>query len=173
MRAAFLDRDDTINRDYPDEVWTSVREPELLPGAVEGMLRLMQLGYRLFIITNQYVIGENFVTREAYEHFSGRLLELLEARGVQVERIYHCPHRRDEGCGCCKPRPGMILQALADYPEIDLARSFMAGDSWRDRELARGLKLRFFGIGMEETDYGQSVASLREAADILKQEDEP
>ena len=33
------------------------------------------------------MIGENFVTREAYEHFSGRLLELLEARGVPVELI--------------------------------------------------------------------------------------
>ena len=171
MRAAFLDRDDTISRDYPDEVWKTVTEPELLPGAAEGMRRLMQMGYTLFIITNQYVIGEGFVTREGYEHFAGRLLEKLAAQGVQVEQVYHCPHRRDENCGCCKPRPGMILQALADYPKIDRSRSFMAGDSWRDRELARGLGLRFFGVGMEETDYGQTVASLREAADILEQEE--
>ena len=171
MRAAFLDRDGTISRDYPDGIWKSMTEPELLPGAVEGMRRMLEMGYTLFIITNQYVIGEGFVTREEYERFARRLLEKLKAQGVQVAQVYHCPHRRDGGCDCCKPQTGMIRQALKDYPDIDVSRSFMAGDSWRDRELARRMGLRFFGMGMDETDYGQAVASLKEAAAILEQEE--
>ena len=64
---------------------------------------------------------------------------------------FYCPHARDSGCDCCKPRPGLICQALAKYPEIDLSASFFAGYSPADRELARRCGLEFYGVGPEQS----------------------
>lgn len=40
-KIAFLDRDGTINKDYPDNEWKYVKAPELLPGTING-LKLIQ-----------------------------------------------------------------------------------------------------------------------------------
>ncbi len=171
-RIAFLDRDDTISRDYADSEWAGKREPELLTGAPEAMARLQSLGYEMIIVTNQYIIGEGFITLQEYTRFHQRLLERLAAAGVTVLDTFFCPHGRSEGCGCCKPEPGLILQALAKYPDIDLSQSFMAGDSWRDRELARRFSLPFYGVNMHKSNYGHPVASLREAVERVARQQE-
>ena len=56
MKVAFLDRDGTIVRDYPDDEWKRKTVPEVLDGAIEGMQLLNQLGYAIIIVTNQYII---------------------------------------------------------------------------------------------------------------------
>ena len=34
-KIVFLDRDGTINRDYPDKEWAFIKEPELLSNTIE------------------------------------------------------------------------------------------------------------------------------------------
>ena len=156
MKAAFLDRDGTINRSYwqtagegEAEYWMGSEVPELLPGAAEGMRYLKERGYELFIITNQYPIGEGQITQEFYDAFMEKLLGQLREQGAEVSDVFFCPHRRDEGCACCKPRPGMIHQALRKYPQIDMSRSFFAGDSVADEGIAEACGLPFYGVGRE------------------------
>ena len=62
MKTAFLDRDGTINRDYPDVEWKGKTEPELIDGAMEGLRFLQDQGYALIMITNQYLIDEGIIT---------------------------------------------------------------------------------------------------------------
>ena len=107
MKTAFLDRDGTINRDYPDSQWSGKTVPEMIPGAVEGLRFLQKQGYALIMITNQYVIGEGYITLEEYQNFTDSLIHRLAENGIQLLDIFYCPHRRDAGCGCCKPKPGM------------------------------------------------------------------
>ncbi len=172
-KVAFLDRDDTISRDYPDDEWAGKEQPELLKGAPEAMARLQRLGYDLIIVTNQYIIGEGKITGQDYQRFHRRLLEQLAAASVSVLDTFFCPHARGSGCSCCKPEPGLILQAMGKYPDIDLCQSFLAGDSWRDRELARHFSLPFYGINMQVSDYGTPVASLWEAVErVARQQEE-
>ncbi|MBQ2956338.1 MAG: HAD-IIIA family hydrolase [Clostridia bacterium] len=169
MKVAFLDRDGTINRSFwthehegGPEYWAGSDEPELLPGAAEGMRRLIDCGYRIIIITNQYPIGEGGITQDFYDRFTEKLLAKLRAAGVDVLDVFFCPHRRDEGCACCKPRPGMIQAALKKYPGIDMTESFFAGDSAADEGIARACRLPFFGVGR---DGGQRIESL---ADLVR-----
>lgn len=162
VKVAFLDRDGTINRDYPDDEWRNIRAPELLDGAAEAMRHLMALGYRIIIITNQYIIGEGFISLEQYESFTQRLLAELEARGVNVLDVFYCPHRRDSGCGCCKPMPGMVRAACEKYPQIDLAQSFFAGDSVADMQMAQACGLRFYGINLPCENSMDSLIKLKE-----------
>ena len=148
MKVAFLDRNGTINKDYPDDEWTAIRAPELLCGAAEAMRHLTSLGYRIIIITNQYIIGEGFISLAQYESFTQRLLAELEAEGISVLDVFYCPHRRDSGCDCCKPKWGMIRAACEKYPQIEPAQSFYAGDSTADMQMAQACGLRFYGINL-------------------------
>lgn len=168
MKAAFLDRDGTINRDYPDADWAHIAEPELMSGAAEGLRRLSAMGFALIVVTNQYIIGEGVITSAQYEAFNVRLRALLRREGVVLTDIFCCPHRRDAGCSCCKPRAGMIRQACEKYPGIELDRSFIAGDSPSDRGLAENTGLPFYGIGPGEACGAADLAAL---AQLLKMSD--
>lgn len=50
LKIAFLDRDGTLIKDYPDEKWREIKEPEFLEGSIEGLKRLKEMGYDFIII---------------------------------------------------------------------------------------------------------------------------
>ncbi len=161
MKIAFLDRDGTINRDYSDAQWRDVKAPEMLDGAVEAMRRFADLGYKIILITNQYTIGEGIISIEDYRRFTALLLDALAHQGVEVLDIFFCPHGRDEGCSCQKPRTGMIEDACRKYPGIDLTLSFFVGDSAADMELARRCGVKFYGIGLDCEHPIERLADMR------------
>jgi D-glycero-D-manno-heptose 1,7-bisphosphate phosphatase len=168
MKIAFLDRDGTIVSEYPDEVWPSVSVPEFLPGAIEALTAFERKGYEIIIVTNQYLIGEGLITQEQYDLFTGRMMEVLNRHGIRVLEIFYCPHRRDSGCACLKPKPGMIEAALKRHPNINLSQSFLVGDSPCDIELAERMGLRAFSIGFESGLAGvTNVASLRDVVPLV------
>ena len=176
MKIAFLDRDGTINkscwtpvdREGGPEYWNGSEEPELLPGTLEGIRHLIACGYKIIIITNQYPIGEGQVTQAFYDRYMDRLLSLLKEGGAEVLDVFFCPHRRDEGCECCKPRTGMIRQALKKYPQIDMSRSFFAGDSAADEGVARAANLPFYGV---RRDCERRIESLRDLTFLISDAD--
>ena len=148
MKIAFLDRDGTISRDYPDEVWRQIRYPEILPGSLQGMKHIEEKGYEIIIVTNQYIIGEGHISIEQYNDFNKKVLEQLKENGIAIKDVFYCPHARVTQCDCCKPKTGMIKQALKKYPNINLAESFMCGDSEGDMLCAESMGLKFFGINI-------------------------
>jgi len=133
--AIFLDRDGTIIRDCdylsdPDAV-------AFLPGAAEALRRFQEMGFRLFILTNQSGIGRGYFTEDDMHAVHARLTERLTAEGIRVEKIYACPHAPDAaGCTCRKPATGMIEQATTEF-DLDLSASYVVGDKQSDVELAR------------------------------------
>jgi D-glycero-D-manno-heptose 1,7-bisphosphate phosphatase len=59
------------------------------------------------------------------------LFELKKNGGI-IQKIYYCPHLAAEICNCRKPNPGLIQQAMIDFPEIKVAQSYLIGDSDTD-----------------------------------------
>ena len=55
---------------------------------------------------------------------------------LDLDDVIYCTHDDDNDTGCRKPEPGMFLQAQ-DKWKIDLANSFMVGDTWKDLEAAK------------------------------------
>jgi D-glycero-D-manno-heptose 1,7-bisphosphate phosphatase len=133
-RYAVLDRDGTINveRHYlsnPDEL-------ELLPEAAEGLKRLKQLGLGLIVITNQSAIDRGYFDEARLSAIHARLLTLLREHGVELDGIYHCPHRPDENCACRKPGLALAEQAALDL-NFRLDQAFFIGDNRCDIEMGR------------------------------------
>jgi D-glycero-D-manno-heptose 1,7-bisphosphate phosphatase len=171
-RAVFLDRDGVINRalvrdgkPYPP---SSLAEFEILPGVAEACATLKQAGFLLVVATNQPDVGRGTTAKVTVEALHAHLLQRLP-----LDRIEVCYHsgRSDSECDCRKPKPGMLQQAARELG-IDLSRSFMVGDRWRDIDCGHAA-----GCTTILVDYGYDeplrqpphyrVKSLREAADLI------
>jgi HAD superfamily hydrolase (TIGR01662 family) len=61
--------------------------------------------------------------------------------GGQIDGVYMCPHKPEDGCSCRKPLPGLLLQAAEDL-SLDLQRSWMIGDAWSDVQAGEAAGMR-------------------------------
>ena len=164
-KIVFLDRDGTINKDYPDIEWKYIKNPELLNGTIEGLKLIKKYGYEIIIVTNQYIIADGIITKEQYKKFNKKLKEILKENGIEILKIYYCPHNDLDNCNCKKPKTGMIDMALKDF-EIDLSNSFYVGDSYNDYELAKKFNLDFYGIKGINDD---SIFKYQSLYDVIKE----
>ena len=137
-RAVFLDRDGVLNRalvrdgvPFPPG---TLEEFTLEEGVIEGCARLKEAGFVLVVISNQPDVGRGTQDREVVEamHQTLRLaIPTLDA----IEVCYHAGARHSDPCDCRKPKPGMLLRAAVTH-DLDLTRSFVIGDRWRDIDCA-------------------------------------
>jgi len=169
-RAVFLDRDGVINRvliresrPYPP---ASLDEFEILPGVADALRDLKKAGFRLIVATNQPDVAKSVLPREMVENFHDRIRQTLP-----IDAIHVCYHVDADDCACRKPRPGMLLEAARAW-YIDLTRSFMVGDRWRDIDAGRAARCKTIWV---RCDYDERlpeqpdavVASLWEASRLI------
>lgn len=133
--ALFIDRDGVINKLRVADYVKQISEFDLLPEVIPALEILRPLFKRIFVVTNQQGIGKGLMIDsidKIHEHF----LSLLPFN-LLPDKIYHCPHLREDNCVCRKPKPGMALMAKNEFPEIQLTNSIMIGDSQSDMEFAK------------------------------------
>lgn len=147
-KAIFLDRDGTLNRNT--HYLIDFEDFELLPG-VESALRIFQeLGYRLFVVSNQSGVARGYFGYEAVEALHLKISAHFATLGITIEEFAFCPHHPDgsvaayaKTCDCRKPMPGMLLSLAAKHG-VDLAQSIMVGD--RDFDAQTGLNAGAGGV---------------------------
>lgn len=169
-RAVFLDRDGVINRavvrdgkPYPP---ANLAEMEILPGVPEALAELHDAGLMLIVVTNQPDVARGTTPKAVVEMINNYL-----ASSLPIDEFRTCYHDSDDGCECRKPRPGALLAAASQHG-IDLARSFMVGDRWRDTEAGQraGCNTIFIDYGYAEQQpesVDHRVGSLQEATKII------
>jgi histidinol-phosphate phosphatase family protein len=141
MRAIFLDKDGTLIENVPYNVDPDQIQLAWLAGPALQMFQ--QMGYQLFVVSNQAGIAKGYFTEASLEPVQRRLGELLAQYGVTLNGFYYCPHSPDGvinryaiDCTCRKPMPGMLQRAAQEH-DIDLSRSWMIGDILHDVEAGR------------------------------------
>ena len=149
MKIAFLDRDGTIMKDYPDNIWGQIETPDFFDDTFDALKNIQEKGYKIIIITNQYIIGEKLITETQYKNFTNLYINILKNQHIDILDIFYCPHPRTMNCKCHKPNTGMIENALNKYKDIDISKSFFAGDSECDENLAKSINIKFFRINYQ------------------------
>jgi D,D-heptose 1,7-bisphosphate phosphatase len=125
---------------------------EILPGVPEAIRELNHHGWRAVVVTNQPVIAKGWATEADLQIIHNKLETLLGRAHAFLDRIYYCPHHPDAGfageiaalkiqCECRKPGTGMIRRAVAEL-NIDLAQSWLIGDTTTDVQTAKNAGLR-------------------------------
>lgn len=147
-KAVFFDRDGVLNVDKA--YLYKIDELEWIDGALEAIAYLTQSGYLVFVVTNQSGIARGYYTVAEMEKLHQHMTETAAVSGGKIEKFYYCPHlpagsvvEYAVDCECRKPKPGLILQALAEY-DIDTDRSFLVGDKKRDVEAAEAAGIKGF-----------------------------
>jgi D-glycero-D-manno-heptose 1,7-bisphosphate phosphatase len=169
--AVFLDRDGVLNapivRDGVPHPPSTQRDFTLLPGVPEACQSLREAGFVLLVVTNQPDIARGVQERSVVDGFHDFLRQTLP-----IDEVYLCPHDDRDGCECRKPSPGMLLRGAQDR-NVDLSRSFMVGDRWRDIEAGHraGCHTVYIDRGYTEkppVNPGTIVGDLGEAAARIK-----
>lgn len=136
-RAVFLDRDGTLNVDKA--YLHAASDWQWIPGAVEAIRLLNDVGLLVIVTTNQSGIARGYYDEAAVQSLHTTVDAWLSVQGAHIDGYFFCPHHPDYSpiaCDCRKPAPGMLLAAARTF-DIDLAHSFVVGDSARDVEAGR------------------------------------
>src|SRR5258706_5259253 len=173
-RAVFLDRDGVINaaivRDGKPYAPLSLDEMRILDGVPQALAQLRAAGYLNVLVTNQPDVANGKTTRAVVEQMHSRLVQELPIDAVKV-----CFHDDADNCGCRKPKPGMLLEAARELG-IDMAKSYLVGDRWRDVAAAQaaGCKALFIDYSYRERQPDLPyvrVKSLPDAAAFITRND--
>ena len=149
--AVFFDRDGVLNHDTG-----YTHRPEdlrLIDGAVETIRRCNRARRYVFVVTNQSGVARGLYTMEAVRTFHAAMQRELRRAGAHIDGLYICPHHPDgtvdayrQDCACRKPAPGMLRQALEEWP-VDIAASVMIGDRPSDMQAAAACGIAGFQFG--------------------------
>lgn len=159
MKVAFLDRDGVINENRSDYV-KAWEEFVFLPGALDALRVLQQAGWTTVVITNQAVIHRNIVPQSVVDEINYRMSRTVEYHGGHIDAVLYCPHRPEEGCGCRKPQPGLLLRAAQRFG-LQLDRCYLIGDALTDIAAGRAVGCR---CALVQTGRGRQQL-IREDAD--------
>lgn len=144
-RGAFFDRDGVINVSPPPGVY--LRSPEefrLLPEAVKWIRGFNALDVPVIVVTNQRGVSRGLIEPAELDRIHATMRDAVAAQGGRIDDVFCCPHE-ENACDCRKPLPGLVWQAAEKW-NLDVPRSVMLGDSWRDRELAANCGMRFVEV---------------------------
>ena len=157
--AVFIDRDGTILDELGYVVPGS--EIKIYPFSAPAIVKLSQAGFPVVVITNQGGIALGMYDHAFVDQTHKDLAEALADDGAEITAWYYCPHHPDgkvveftQVCECRKPGTKMLETAARELG-LDLTRSWVVGDQWRDIELARragarGILVRTgYGAGLE------------------------
>ncbi len=166
--AVFLDRDGVINRattingkSYPPQ---TLSDFDLLPRVKESVDRLKDYGFIVVVVTNQPDVATGKQQKSVVEAMHGYLRSVLSVDHIEV-----CYHTENMGCSCRKPKAGMLKSAAASL-SIDLTKSYMVGDRWRDVEAGQNagcLDTFFIDYGYSEKKPQDPYQTVNDLADAV------
>lgn len=165
-KALFLDRDGVVNveKDY----LYKIEDFEFIDGILDVCRYFLNLGYKIIIITNQSGIARGYYTINDYEKLTAWMVDEFKKNGIEITKVYHCPHHPEISgeCECRKPKSGLFLQAKDEF-DIDMQNSIIIGDNQRDIESAInvGIKEAYLLSQTQKHKDAKNITQLKEIID--------
>jgi len=151
--AAFLDRDGVLNVDTG--YVGAIDQWRWVDGAREAVKRFNDLGWYVFLVTNQSGIARGLYGEADLAALHRHVFDELAAHGAHVDDTRFCPYHVEatvaqyrKESDWRKPGAGMIIDLFDHWP-VDREASLLVGDKRSDLEAARraGISGRLFRGG--------------------------
>jgi imidazoleglycerol-phosphate dehydratase/histidinol-phosphatase len=150
MKVVFVDRDGTLVEEPPDEQVDRLEKIRFFPGVFAALAKLQAAGYRLAMVTNQDGLGTDSFPLSDFERTQQFIVDSFASQGIVFDEIFVCPHRKNDGCDCRKPKTSLVDRWVAER-KIDLAASAMVGDRDTDLQFGRNLGVQAFKLSLTGT----------------------
>jgi len=132
-KAIYLDKNGTIVNDPDPGYVHKIKDFKLLPGVVQGLKKLSS-NFIFIVITNQSGISRGIHSEGDMHKFDNVLISKLKKEGIEIKKIYYCPHTPEDLCKCRKPHTKYIKEAEKEF-NIDIKNSWVIGDHPHDAEM--------------------------------------
>lgn len=151
--AVFLDRDGVLNVDKAYVY--RIDDFEWVQGAREAVKLCNDLGYYVFVVTNQSGVARGYFGVDDIHRLHDWMNRELGAIGAHIDDFQYCPYHEEGTVEAYrrvsdrrKPAPGMILDCLKAWP-VRIEGSLLVGDNIRDIEaaVAAGIPGHLFSEG--------------------------
>lgn len=137
----FLDRDGVINHEKHADYIHTWDEFRFYDGALEAISRFSKIFGHIIVVTNQRGIGKGVTKRKDLETIHANMIRDVVRTGGRIDAVYYCPDLDNESPNR-KPNPGMGLQAVKEFPGIDLSHAIMVGNTLSDMQFGRNLGIQ-------------------------------
>ncbi len=145
----FLDRDGVINEKRENDYVKNWNEFSFLNGALQAISILSNIFGRIIIVTNQRGVGKGVMKEGDLVIIHNKMSQEIKLNFGKIDAIYYCTELSDDS-DCRKPNIGMGQKALIDFPEIELTKSIIVGDSCSDMIFGERLNMKKVLIGNGE-----------------------
>lgn len=164
----FLDRDGVINKKLENDYVKSVAEFEYIDSSLIATVYLSLFFANTFVVTNQQGIGKGLMLEQDVAIIHQKLKNDVEALGGKLTEIYLAPELAEENSPMRKPNIGMAEMANIEYPEVNIKKGVMVGDSLTDMEFAdnAGMYKVFIGTDAEKIEAAKSGLNFPDLADF-------
>jgi D-glycero-D-manno-heptose 1,7-bisphosphate phosphatase len=176
LLAAFLDRDGVIN--YDPGNFHKINNLKILPRVAKAIRFLNTNNICVIVITNQPVVARGWITERGVNKINSKIEKILKRDGAKITKFYWCPHHPNANlsqyridCDCRKPKTGLFKKAACEF-NLNIKKSFVIGDSFRDIESAANLGCKSIAVGSGSSDFRDSkpdftAKDLYEAAKLI------
>jgi D-glycero-D-manno-heptose 1,7-bisphosphate phosphatase len=137
----FLDRDGVINHEKHLDYIHNWDEFVFYKGAKEAIAVFAKTFNRIIVVTNQKGVGKGVTKLADLQLIHKNMVTGIEQAGGRIDAVYFCTDLADESPNR-KPNPGMGLQAANNFPDIDLTKAIMVGNTLSDMKFGRNLGVR-------------------------------
>jgi imidazoleglycerol-phosphate dehydratase/histidinol-phosphatase len=140
-KVLFIDRDNTLIVEPPDEQIDSLEKLEFIPGVFTWLGKIArETDYELVMVTNQDGLGTPRFPEDTFWPAHNKMMRALENEGIVFKEVLIDRSLPGENRSTRKPGIGMLMAYLDG--SCDLTRSFTIGDRITDVQLAGNLGCR-------------------------------
>jgi D-glycero-D-manno-heptose 1,7-bisphosphate phosphatase len=106
-----LDRDGVLNNKL-DQYVLSPEHLDIHFEMIDLVCQVQEHGITVAVDTNQQCVGKNLLSPQKLNDIHDLTNTEIMKRGGQALNFFVCPHLESHLCGCRKPRPGLLVQAM-------------------------------------------------------------
>ncbi len=136
----FLDRDGVINHEKQNDYIHTWDEFIFYDGVLAAIEIFAKIFKRIVIVTNQKGVGKGLTKETDLQIIHQNMQVVIEKANGRIDAIYYCKDLEDTSPNR-KPQPGMGLQAVEQFPDIDLTKAIMVGNTISDMKFGRNLNV--------------------------------